>query len=317
MRNIFVKTLTDLMRQDAGIITLTADMGFGVFEELRDEFSDRFINTGVAEADTVGIAAGLALSGYTVFFYAQAPFATMRCYEQIRLDISSNNLNVKIIGTSAGFTLSQYGLSHYALEDVAIMRVLPNMKIICPGDLYEAELATKAAYKVKGPVYIRIGRSNNGPDQAIHAKKPNFQIGRSFFLNKGKDAAIIATGSMLFAANQAVKLLKENNIHVDFISMPTIKPIDRAVILKIVKNKKIIFTAEEHSIIGGLGSAVAEIAAENWNSAKIIRLGAEDKFLHIAGSRDYLLERNNLTPILIAKRIIKELKRGNVNFPKI
>lgn len=311
MRTIFVKTLTELMRKDAKIITLTADMGFGVFEDLQKEFPDRFINTGVAEANTAGIAAGLALSGYTVFFYAQAPFATMRCFEQIRLDIASNNLNVKIIGTSAGFTLGQYGISHFALEDIAIMRVLPNMRVICPGDLYEAELATRAAYEVKGPVYVRIGRSNIGADQIIHFKKPNLERGKSITIKKGSGAAIFATGSMLFTANEVLGDLKKNKFFPALISTPTIKPFDKGIIFQIAKKVKTIFTLEEHSIIGGLGSAVAEAMADyNIRDLRLIRLGTQDQFLHVAGSRDYLLSLNGLSKEQIVKRILRELKKA-------
>jgi len=309
MRNTFVKTLTNLVQNDPKVIVLTADMGFGVFEEFQANFPDRFINTGVAEANTAGIAAGLALSGYTVFFYAQATFATMRCFEQIRLDIASNNLNVKIVGTSAGFNLSQYGVSHYAVEDIALMRLLPNMTVLCPGDLYEAELVTIAAYKIKGPAYIRISRSNSGPDQKIHQSKPRFKIGHPILLSRGKNAALIATGSMLFLAQQVVKTLKTKGLSVSLISMPTVKPINARVVSQFLKNKKIIFTLEEHTIIGGLGSAVIELLGNANKGLRVIALGLQDRFLHVAGTREYLLSRHNLSHDHIVSRILKDIKK--------
>lgn len=302
MRTVLVKHLTDILSKDKKSILLTSDMGFGVLENIQFKFPKQFINTGVAEANTAGIAAGLALSGYTVFFYAQAAFATMRCFEQVRLDIASHNLNVKIIGTSAGFSLSQYGTSHYSIEDIALMRLLPNMKIFCPGDLYEVKAALRLAYKSKGPAYIRIGKTNNGNDQYIHRIKSNIKIGKAIVIKKGEDAALMATGSMLFRAREVIDLLK-SKIDVALISVPIIKPIDKELICDIVAKKIPIFTLEEHSIIGGLGSAVAEVVADSGNG-RVIRMGINDRFLHITGSRDYLLSRYSLSAKQIAKKIL-------------
>src|SRR5258708_5409423 len=155
MRTAFIQRLISLMHEHEDIITLTVDMGFSVFEDIQKQFPKRFINTGVTEQSSMSIAAGFALSGYKVFFYAQAPFATMRCFEQIRLDIAYNNLNVTIVGAASGFSSNQLGVSHFALEDVALMRLLPGMTIFTPGDPIESEWATIKAYEINGPVYIR------------------------------------------------------------------------------------------------------------------------------------------------------------------
>lgn len=308
MRGTFVRTLTGMMEKDEKIIVVTADMGFGTFEELRDKFPDRFINTGVSEANAVGISAGLALSGYTVFFYSQAAFATLRCFEQIRLDVASNNLNVKIVGTSAGFTLCQYGVSHFALEDVAAMRSLPNMTVMCPGDLYEAEAVTKASCSFKGPAYIRIGRSNSGPDVFIHSKKPNLKIGEPIIVKKGDQATIISTGSMLFLAREVMERLHDKGISASLISLPTVKPLDSRKVLGIFKKNKTVYVMEEHSVIGGLGSAISELVTDRGLSYQVIRLGTGDRFLHVTGSRDYLLALHGLTADHIATRVAQDLR---------
>ncbi len=308
MRATFVKTLAELMRKDARIIALTADMGYGVFEDLQKEFPNRFINVGVAEANMAGISAGLALSGYTVFIYAQATFVTMRCFEQVRLDIASNNLNVKIIGTSAGFTLSHYGVSHFSVEDVSLMRALPSMTIFSPGDKYEAEAVVRASVKIKGPVYIRIGNSND----YFHARKPKFEVGKMIAMSRGRrGAALIVTGSMMQNAMRAVVLLKQKGVAASLWSAPTIRPLDKKKILELAVHNRAIFTLEEHIVIGGFGSAVVEAVADSASArkARIVRLGVDNGFLHITGSREYLLSRCGLAPEQIAQSVTQVLRR--------
>jgi transketolase len=297
-----------MMEKDEKIIVVTADMGYGTFEALRDKFPDRFINTGVSEANAAGVSAGLALSGYTVFFYAQAAFVTLRCFEQVRLDIASNDLDVKLVGTSAGFTLCQYGVSHFALEDVAAMRSLPNMTVMCPGDIYEAEWATKASCSFKGPAYIRIGRSNSGPDVFIHPKKPSLKIGEPIIIRKGDKATVVSTGSMLFLAREVEKELHAKKINASLVSMPTVKPLNGPKTLNLFKKNKAVYVMEEHSVIGGLGSAISELVTDRGLPYKVVRLGTGDKFLHVAGSRDYLLSLHGLTAKKIAARIARDIK---------
>lgn len=304
MRTAFLTTLIDLMRKNEDVITLTADMGFSVFENMQKEFPTRFINTGVTEQATASLSCGLALSGFKVYFYAQAPFATMRCFEQIRLDIAFNNVNVKIVGVASGFSSNQLGVSHFSLEDVALMRLLPNMTIFTPGDPLEAAWATKQAYKIDGPVYIRLTKSGS---PIIHAKKQSFKIGRGVVVKYGKDATIFVSGNLLPIAITIHDLLLKKNINVTIISMPTIKPIDEQLILSQAKKTKRIFTLEEHSIVGGLGSAVAEVLAEESVNVVFHRFAVPDKFTAITGSSDYLLSYNELSVESIGKKILERL----------
>lgn len=307
MRTAFLNTLVDLMRANADIISLTADMGFSVFEGVEKEFPDRFLNTGVTEQSTISIAAGLALCGYKAFFYAQAPFATMRCFEQIRLDVAYNHVNVKIVGAASGFSSNQLGVSHFALEDVGLMRLLPNMTIFTPGDSYEAEWATRQAYRIDGPVYIRLTKSGS---PVVHKNTPLLNIGKGLKIHEGKGdrLSIFVSGSLLPTGLEVTQALSKLNISACLISMPTIKPIDKKLILDEAKRTGVIFTLEEHNIIGGLGSAVAEIIAESGMKIKFYRFGAPDKFTSITGSIQYLLEYNGLSTQQITEAILKSLK---------
>ena len=294
MRDALVKTLTKLMRERKDIVVITADMGFSVFEDMQREFSDRFFNTGVTEQSSLGIAAGFALSGYKVFFYAQATFATMRCFEQIRLDAAYGNLDIKIVGSSCGFSLNQLGISHYAIEDIALMRTLP-IHIFCPGDPWETEILTRAALVTPGPVYLRIGKQG---DSIIHSIP--FKVGEGIEVQKGNRLTLISTGNMLSAAVQIASHLKGARL----ISMPTVKPIDKAIISKAVRETGAIFTIEEHIVTGGLGDAVAEVFLENALWPRIFyKFGVQNVITDRSGSQDYLRRIHGLSPDLIAAKI--------------
>ncbi len=301
MRKTFVRTVTKFMQKNPSLFFLTADMGYGALEGISHDFPDRFLNVGVSEANSVGIAAGLALSGYKVVFYAQAAFATMRCFEQVRLDIASNDLDVSIIGTSAGFALSQYGVSHYALEDVGLMRLLPNMKIFCPGDLCEVEATTEYIMTHKGPFYLRIGRMSGGPDIAIHKKTPS-SVTRLIKIRDGGDLAIIASGSMLLKAVSVGEALGKCGISSAVFSMPLVKPIEKR-ILAALKNYPLIAVMEEHYEVGGAGSAIGEILLNSDTAPKLLKLGCPDFFIHVAGSREDLLGRYGLSIEKMTSRI--------------
>lgn len=307
MRTAFIKTIIELIRKNEDIVVITADMGFSVFEDLQKEFPTRFINTGVTEQSSIGIATGFALSGLKVYFYAQAPFATMRCFEQIRLDVAYNNVDVKIIGVASGFSSNQLGVSHFALEDVALMRTLPNMTIFTPGDPIEAQWATKQAYNIRGPAYIRLTKSGS---PLVHTKKQNFKVGKGVMVKRGKDASLFVSGSLLPMAVAVSNLLSQKNVSLSVISMPSIKPLDEKLIIKEAKITKKVFTLEEHSIIGGLGSAVAEILAEESLDTFFKRLGVPDKFTSVTGTSEFLLEYNGLSANLIAEQISKSFKKN-------
>ncbi len=306
MKAIFIDTLRQMMREHTDMIVITADMGFSVHEDIQKEFPKRFINTGVTEQASMSIAAGFALSGYKVFFYAQAAFASMRCYEQIRLDVAYNNVDVKIIGSNAGFALNQMGISHFSLEDIGIMRLLPTMTIFSPGDPIEMEWALKQSYKVKGPVYLRYSKLG---DEAIHKNSRDFKIGQPICLNRGSDGALFASGGILHMAKNIIHQLKQDNIHIALYSVPTIKPCKIKIILSEAKKTGNIFTLEEHSVLGALGTIVAETIAESRIKTNFVRFGVPDLFTSITGSIDYLLKYNGLSAKKITSRISKIVKR--------
>ena len=306
MKATFINTLTELMKQDDNIVTITADMGFSVFEDLQKQFPQRFINTGVTEQASASIAAGMALSGYTVFFYAQAAFATMRCFEQLHLDVAYNKLNIKIIGVNAGYSLNQLGVSHFSVEDVGIMRTLPGMTIFSPGTPQEMKWAMEESCRIDGPTYLRYTKLQD----ADLTKPPVITLGNPVEIRKGKDAVLFTSGGIMRFAKEVTDLLKKKGIDLQVYSVPTIKPLDAGNLLKLCKNKKMVFTLEEHSIIGGLGSAVAELLAETPGYPALHRFGIQDRFIGVTGSMKYLLSLNGLSPEAITEQIILSLKNS-------
>lgn len=305
MRTAFINTLHELATNDDNIFLVTGDLGFSVLEKFQQDFPDRFLNVGVAEADMIGISAGLALSGKTPFVYSIIPFATMRCFEQVRNDVCYQNVNVRIVGVGGGLAYGGLGPTHHSIEDISIMRSLPNMTVVCPGDPIEAELATKAAAKHKGPVYIRLGK---GGEPILHKAIPNFEIGKAITMRNGKDVTLISTGGMLETALTTADILLQSDLDSSVVNMHTVKPIDKEIILESAKKTGNIFTLEEHNIIGGLGSAVSEILAESHNSVKFKRFGVNDIFQEKVGSQKYLRTINSLSAQDIANNILKETK---------
>jgi len=310
MRTAFIKTLTKLAEKDKNIYLLTGDLGFSVFEEFKKKFPERYVNCGVAEQNMIGVAAGLALSGKKVVVYSIIPFVTMRCFEQIRNDICLQNLDVKVVGVGAGFSYGAQGPTHHAIEDLAIMRSLPNMTVLCPVDPIETGLAVKAMFKLKGPVYLRLGKSK---EENIHSKSFEFKVGRANLIKNGKDITIMGIGPILKNALNAAEILeKEMNISVRIISMTTFKPLDKNIVLKAVKETKAIFTIEEHSLVGGLGSAVAEILAESKDKILFRRIALPNEFCKEVGSQEYLREKNNLS-VKGIKKTIEKIWRSKIN----
>jgi len=304
VRIAFVNTLQELAEKNKNIMLLTGDLGYSVFERYIKLFPKQFINMGVAEQNMTGVAAGLAIENKTPFIYSIVPFITMRNFEQIRNDICYQNLNVKIIGVGAGFSYGPYGHTHHGLEDIGILRTLANLTIICPGDPIETELAVKKAIEIKGPVYIRLGRAG---EAIVHDKRPKFSVGKGLIIKEGKDITIIATGNMLGIGLEVSKKLKNRGISVRLISMHTIKPFDSEIIIDSVKKTKAIFSLEEHSIIGGLGSAVSEVLAENKISTRFKRLGVPDRFTKEIGDQEYMRKVNGLSIDSIVEVILKSL----------
>ncbi len=286
MRDAYVATLYDLAKNNKQILALVADIGAIVFDKFRVDFPDRFINFGVAEANMIAAAAGMASCGKIPFTYTIMPFITMRAYEQIRNDVCLQKANVKIVGVGAGLVYSTQGPTHHAIEDIAIMKVLPNMTIISPADPLEAKKATFAAAQIEGPVYLRLGTSK---EPAVYQHDYDFTVGRGVKLKDGRDATIIATGSIVYDALQAAEELKKEKISVRLINIHTIKPIDKEVILQAARETRAILTVEEHNIEGGFGSSVASvILEENDIPIKFKRLGVKDTFCSYYGSHQEL-----------------------------
>ncbi len=301
MRTAFINTLTELARKNNNIFLLTGDLGFSVLEGFMKDFPGRFFNVGVAEANMAGIAAGLALSGKTVFIYSIVPFVTMRCFEQIRNDICCQNLKVRIIGIGGGLCYAGAGPTHYSIEDISIMRSLPNMTVVCPGDPLEVEFAIRSSEDYPGPLYIRLGKSK---DPHIHSRIRNYKIGKGILLNDGSDITIISTGNMLYTATEVTAMLIKRKISVCLISMHTVKPIDKEILKHASLKTKAIFTIEEHSIIGGLGSAVSEVLAEGNKKVYFKRIGLLDAYPKDIGSQEYLRSRLGLSAKDIEKTIL-------------
>ena len=305
MREAFINTLIELATKDDKIFLLTGDLGFSVLEKFQEKFPDRFLNIGVAESNMVGIAAGLALSGKLVYIYSIVPFVTMRCFEQIRNDVCMQNLNVRIIGIGGGLSYGSAGPTHHSIIDIAIMRALPNMTVVCPGDPIETVFTIKESVEYKGPLYARLGK---GHEPNIHDDAIHFEIGKGITMREGSDIAVIVTGNMLDIAKKVTRRLVENGIDMQLISMHTVKPIDSGLILKCAAERKAIVTVEEHSIVGGLGSAVAEVLSESRYKVLFRRIGLKDAFVKDVGDREYLLEKNLLSVDNIVNNIFKIYK---------
>ncbi len=287
------------------IVVLDADLSKSTkTDTFKKKFPERFFNTGIAEGNMMSTAAGLAACGKTVFASSFAMFAAGRAFEQIRNSIAYPKLNVKIGATHAGISVGEDGATHQCLEDIGIMRTIPNMVILNPADKTEAILAVEAAIKHEGPVYLRFGRL--GVPEIFDRDTYKFEIGKGALLKDGTDATIIATGLLVPDAIKAAEMLEEEGISVRVINMATIKPIDAEIIIKAAKETGAIVTAEEHNVIGGLGSAVAEVLCEN-TPVPLKRVGTNDVFGQ-SGKPSELLELYGLTPENIVKNVKEAIK---------
>lgn len=274
-REAYGKTLVELGEKNEKVVVLDADLAAATKTSyFKKAFPDRFIDTGIAEANMMGVAAGLSTVGYTVFASTFAMFAAGRAFEQVRNTIGYPHLNVKICATHAGISVGEDGASHQCCEDIALMRSIPGMVIINPADDVEARAAVLAAAEYEGPVYMRFGRL---AVPRVFDEDYKFEIGKAVTLKEGSDVTIIATGLMVNEAVMATEALEKEGISVNLINMPTIKPLDKAAVIEAAKKTGCIVTAEEHNIIGGLGSAVTEAVCEEL-PVPVIRVGVEDTF---------------------------------------
>lgn len=302
-RGAYGEALTEISTNNDNIIVVVADVVTSSrIEKLADIKPCNVINVGIAEQNMIGVAAGLANDGYTVFCSTFAPFASMRCFEQIRSQLGYMNLNVKVAGLLSGFSGGSVGNTHYGLEDLAIMRTIPNMTVLSPADCTETVKAVQAAAEHNGPVYIRLTGVPGQPP--VYKEDFAYKIGKAIVHSEGTDVAIIATGTMVYEAIRASRALTKKEISTTVVDMHTIKPLDTELLDKIFKTHKLIVTVEEHSKIGGLGAAVAEYKAVFPDAPKQIIMGIPDEFLK-AGSYTYMLGKCGLSAPNIVK-IIQE-----------
>lgn len=307
-RDGFGKGVVELGKENKDVVVLSADLTDSTRANwFKKEFPDRFFGLGVAEQDMMGTAAGFALMGKVPFACTFGVFASGRAWDQIRVSVAYMNLNVKIIGTHGGISVGPDGATHQALEEIALMRIIPNMTVIVPADAVEAKKATIAAGKAKGPVYIRLGRASV---PVVTKQDQPFKIGKADTLREGKDATIIACGQMVYESLVAAGMLEKEGISARVVNMHTPKPIDKDAIIKAAKDTGAIVTAEEHTVLGGLGSAISEVVSQN-APVPIKMIGVQDHF-GLSGEPDELFKHFGLTPENIAKAVkeVVGMKKG-------
>ena len=297
-RDAFGAVLVELARADKRIVALTADLGTSVrLEAFMKEFPERCFNFGIAEQDMMGASAGLALGGKIPFVTTYAAFASMRATEQVRTDVAYNNLSVRICPSHGGFGIAAGGATHHALEDISIMRTIARMTVVVPADGVQAAAATRAIATVDGPVYMRLSRPK---EPTVYTVEKPFVIGKADVVRPGKDLAIIAYGGMVGYSLQAAELLAADGVDSMVVNMSTIKPLDRQAVIDAASSCRAVMTVEEHQINGALGSAVAEVIAEEGLGVRLKRLGLMDVFT-TAGPYDEMLAYYELDPQGIAK----------------
>ncbi|WP_432822074.1 transketolase family protein [Trichloromonas sp.] len=303
-RDAYGKTLLELGRENSRVVALDADLSGSTKTALfGKEFPQRFFNSGVAEANMVGMAAGLAAGGMIPFASTFAVFAAGRAFEQIRQSLAYPKMNVKVVATHGGITVGEDGGSHQSIEDLAIMRALPNMTVLCPADGPETAAAVRAAAAHDGPVFIRLGRSKV---PVVFTDGCDFAIGRGATLRQGTDLTFITTGLMTAQALEAAAILAEENISARVVHLGSIKPLDVDLVLQAARETGAIVTAEEHSVIGGLGGAVCEVLCEGY-PVPVERVGLRDVFGQ-SGTAEELLAHYGLTPahlVEAAERVVK------------
>ena len=303
-RSGFGDGIVEVARKNDNIVALTADLGGSLkLQQFSKEFPDRFVQVGIAEANMIGIGAGLTIGGKIPYTTTFANFSTGRVYDQIRQSVAYSNKNVKICASHAGLTLGEDGATHQILEDIGMMKMLPGMTVIVPCDYNQTKAATMAIADYKGPVYLRFGR----PVWPIFTNPEDFKIGKAQIFSEGTDVSIFACGHLVWLAIQAGVALQEKGISVEVINIHTIKPLDEEAILKSIRKTKCAVTAEEHNIIGGLGDAVGQVAGKNF-PIPIEYVGTNDTFGE-SGTPEQLLEKYGLTSGHIIAAAEKVMKR--------
>ena len=304
MRNAFICSVLELAKADRNIELVTGDLGFDVLKPFWEAVPDQFLNVGIAEQNMTSMAAGMALEGKIVFTYSIGNFPTLRCLEQIRNDCAYHGANVKIICVGGGFVYGSLGMSHHATEDLAVMRSLPDVAVFAPADRVEAAAVAKAVAEYPGTCYIRLGR---GGEPVAREKIDGFRIGKAIPVQEGTRVAIISTGDIYGEVAAAREILERSGIHPTIFTFPTVKPIDMQTVIACAQGHELIVTCEEHNLVGGLGTAVAEVLAEAPSRARLLRVGIPDSYCTTVGTQSHLREQYGLNGKQIAQRILKEL----------
>ena len=299
MRNSFINKLTELASSHEKVWLIAGDLGYSVLDAFAERYPERYINAGVAEQNMTGLAAGLAMEGAKPFTYSIANFPTFRCLEQIRNDVCYHDLDVKVVSVGAGLSYGTHGYTHYGIEDIAIMRPLPNMTVLCPADPREAIRCAELAVDHRGPMYVRLGK-NGEPN--MHEQACSFAIGDPLEFLKGKDAAILATGSIGYAGLEAARSLRSSGLDVGFYSLPTIRPLNIQKLSSLLGSCRRIFTLEEHVEAGGLFSLMCEVSQREGLGYEITPLCVPHE-LPCLGNQGYLLQALGLDAAGIAERV--------------
>jgi transketolase len=302
MRAAFADEILKLAVEDPRVVVLSGDIGNRLFDKVKDQCPGRFYNCGVAEANMISCAAGMASCGLRPVCYTITPFVTTRCLEQIKLDVCYHAMPVTIVGTGAGLSYASLGATHHSFEDMAVMRVLPEMNVFAPGDANEVRSCLRAAVTSGKPCYIRIGKKG---EPVVYPKDVPFRIGEWTEVQPGSGVALLAVGNMLPVALDTAERLKQNGISAAVIGCCSIKPLDSKFLSTLAGRFAIVATLEEHSIIGGLGAAVAEWLSSNMPKApvRLLRFGIRDEFMHVPGEQEYARKLFGIDPESVAEGV--------------
>ena len=308
MRNHLIAELEQIAAKDPRTVVLTADLGYGVLDKFAKRFPDRFVNVGICEQNMTAVAAGLALEGNVVYNYSIGNFPVMRCLEQIRNCICYHDANVKILAVGGGFAYGQLGMSHHATEDIAITRALPNMRVFCPADPDEAVAVVRYVHSLKGPCYVRLAR---GGEPQVHPALKDYDVAKIMELRQGERVAVVTTGSVLSEALSASESLEKEGFKIGVYNCIALKPFDMKGLLSLADRYSMIITVEEHNVIGGLGSIVAETIASHpvERMPRLIRLGLSDVYTSVVGSQAYLRRHYGLSAEDITQLVRKHYEK--------
>lgn len=304
MQRAYITALYDLIKEDSKVVSILSDSGTDYDEMIANEFPSQCLNVGIAEQNQVGIAAGMAACGYKPFVYTSGAFLAYRAYEFIRIDVCMQNKNVNIVGMGSGLSWGTLGPTHHTTEDISVLRSMPNLTVLSPATPMEVNQCVKVAYEIDGPVYIRLGMSN---ERELYEPDYKFNIKDNPIIRKGKDGVIFATGSIISVAVDVCDMLFEKGLDIGIVNVHTLKPVNEKSIIEALKQVPIAFSLEEHNVIGGLGSIVSEIIAKESINTHFHPIGLNDKFACGYGTHAEVLSQNGLDSLSVMEQIVKRI----------